>query len=172
MLSACSKASDNKEIQSQNNEVIENQSLENKQLSENDLKIIDKYNQVFTLVSEGEDDQFKQELERLLPEIVQIKNKKEREKNLMTSYLQLEMFEEAYELNQQRIIENPSLESFQCLLMKQLKRSKRDIEKCNQNVANHILMELSNSSDLNEEERATMKGIYYLYMLKQVMKVI
>ena len=139
-----------------------------KQLSEHDQKIIQKYNDSISMLMNEGQYSFKQKLTELLPEIKTIENTQERNLILMNIYLQLGDFEQAYLLNEQQLKKEVTShrQSFKCMLMQQLKYDKDELKQCYQLAAS----ELKKVIDQNPKEEKDLvilaQGEYYLYMFK------
>lgn len=163
-VTACSKASNEHTANVQDSP----QSVKT-ELSASDKKILDKYESITNEVVISSDDQeIKETLVPLIPEIKQVTAKKQREMALMNIYMLSSMYKEAYELNEQQIQEKPLPQRtmFRCTLLEKLNESKVKIQQCHEASAQLIQTELTKSVNKNDLQYKEVEFVYLTEMYK------
>ncbi|EHU2649441.1 hypothetical protein [Acinetobacter baumannii] len=143
LATGCSKASESTNAETEASTVQSQKA--SKKFSPEDQKIIDKYNKELEYLTLEEDEKFHARMKNLIPEINKISDKAEREKNLMNIYLVVGMNEEAYALNEKQLKEKPNDTArltFRCQLLTLQKKESTLINKCYDNVADVLKVEL------------------------------
>lgn len=117
-------------------------------LSIDDQTIIKKYKDTINNLNFREREHANKTMKDILPEIRKIKNDYERQKIEMQIYLATSMYQEAYDLNNKRMEEDPSTQRqfMKCELMKSLNLAQALIKSCHAKLAQDIHKELDNSS--------------------------
>lgn len=136
------------------------------QLSVNDKKIIENYNNVASnVITSGDENKIKNALTPLIPDIKNIEDKKQRERILMNVYLLLNMNKEAYILNEQQLKEKNTTSKlvFKCQLLKKLNEKQNTIQQCHEAAANAIKQDLS-ASQKNDPMYPFAEFSYFLEM--------
>ncbi|MFV5514564.1 hypothetical protein [Acinetobacter gerneri] len=144
-LAACNNSTDN--LQSNVVKKVDHQT-QKKQLSKHDQDIIEQYNQIMRSFADEDDKVVLTKLKNLIPEVKQIENSSSRNMIIMDIYLRLEMYQEAYDLNENELKNKPTILKLQykCMLMDKLHKDVISIQTCNQNAANTIKTMLDTTS--------------------------
>ncbi|MCU4639153.1 hypothetical protein [Acinetobacter courvalinii] len=161
---ACSKASNGHTANVQDS----SQSVRT-ELSASDKKILDKYESITNeVVISGDDQEIKEALVPLIPEIKQVSTKKQREMALMNIYMLSGMYKEAYELNEQQIQEKPlpQRKMFRCTLLEKLNEPKVQVQQCHEASAQLIQTELAKSVNKNGPQYKEAEFVYLTEMYK------
>ncbi|HAV2988541.1 hypothetical protein [Acinetobacter baumannii] len=140
LISACSNATDSsKNVEkASSEEVVKTVSLE-------DQKIIDKYESYFKYYREGNFEEFQSKMKEVLPEVSKISDKKKREFMQMNIYMTLQNYKDAYALNEKQLKEKPNDTArltFRCQLLTLQKKEATLINKCYDNLADVLKVEL------------------------------
>lgn len=126
LFSACGNASNKQLEQSTKSEV------KHAQPSKNDLMIADEYNKIMMNYNELRPSETLKKAKEFLPQIKKIQDDRLRNQILMNAYFQLSMFQEAYDLNEALLKENPTAfkQQVKCKLMENLGKSSVEINEC------------------------------------------
>jgi len=140
LTSACNNAKDSsKNIEKASSEPVV------KAVSAEDQKIIDKYESYFKYYREGNFEEFQKKMIEVLPEVSKISDKKKREFMQMNIYMTLQNYKDAYALNEKQLKEKPNDTArltFRCQLLILQKKEGTLINKCYDNVADVLKVEL------------------------------
>ncbi|MGB8808900.1 MAG: hypothetical protein WCD17_05975 [Acinetobacter calcoaceticus] len=140
LISACSNATDSaKNVEKASSEPVV------KAISAEDQKIIDKYESYFKYYREGNFEEFQKKMIEVLPEVSKISDKKKREFMQMNIYMTLQNYKDAYALNEKQLKEKPNDTArltFRCQLLTLQKKEGTLINKCYDNVADVLKVEL------------------------------
>lgn len=163
-LAACNNSSNN--LQTNVVEKVDHQT-QKKQLSKHDQDIIEQYNQIMRSFGDEDDKVVLTKLRNLIPEVKQIENSSKRNMIIMDIYLRLEMYQEAYDLNENELKDKPTILKLQykCMLMDKLHKDVISIQTCNQNAANKIKTMLDTTSK-EDKIYPYAQWAYYLTMYK------
>lgn len=163
-LAACNNSTDN--LQSNVVKKVDHQT-QKKQLSKHDQDIIEQYNQIMRSFADEDDKVVLTKLKNLIPEVKQIENSSSRNMIIMDIYLRLEMYQEAYDLNENKLKNKPTILKLQykCMLMDKLHKDVISIQTCNQNAANTIKTMLDTTSK-EDKMYPYAQWAYYISMYK------
>ncbi|WP_228714937.1 hypothetical protein [Acinetobacter pullicarnis] len=141
LSTSCSKAQDG----AFEKENIAKEQNDAPKITAEDQAIKDKYKELINELDLNDREVSNPRFRRFLSETEHIKNKYEREKIQMNIYLYLEMHQEAYDLNEKQLAENPSLvkQIIKCQLLELLNRKQDAIRSCNQKLAQYIKKNLN-----------------------------
>ncbi|MFP0265756.1 hypothetical protein [Acinetobacter pittii] len=163
-VTACSKASNEHTAKAEDKP----QSVK-VELSASDKKILNKYDRaVHEVIMTADEKEFKKALTPLIPELKQVTAKKQRELALMNVYMLTGMDKEAYELNEQQLLESPSPERamFRCTMLEKLKESKVKIQQCHEVSAKLLQTALAQSANKNDPQYKDVEFLYLTEMYK------
>ncbi|MCH4245168.1 hypothetical protein [Acinetobacter gerneri] len=163
-LAACNNSTDN--LQSNVVKKVDHQT-QKKQLSKHDQDIIEQYNQIMRSFGDEDNKVVLTKLKNLIPEVKQIENSSSRNMIIMDIYLRLEMYQEAYDLNENKLKNKPTILKLQykCMLMDKLHKDVISIQTCNQNAANTIKTMLDTTSK-EDKMYPYAQWAYYISMYK------
>lgn len=167
LVTGCNNASDSKKKETEVSSV--RPQMTSKKFSPEDQKIIDKYNKEVEDIPQEDEEKFHSRLKKLIPEVNQISDKTEREKKLMSIYLIVGMYNEAYTLNEQQLADKPSdpaLLLFKCHLLDLLKKDKNTVTQCYDNAAITFKNELDKPSIKSTPNYQRDKFTYLVMMIK------
>lgn len=140
LISACSNATNSsKDVDKAPKEAVI------KTVSAEDQKIIDKYESYFKYYREGNFEEFQNKIKEILPEVSTISDKKKREFMQMNIYMTLQNYNDAYALNEKQLKEKPNDTArltFRCQLLTLQKKEATLINKCYDNLADVLKVEL------------------------------
>ncbi|QHH99413.1 hypothetical protein [Acinetobacter dispersus] len=136
-----------------------------KKLNAKDQEIVNEYNQATDLITTGDVTGFHNQIKALIPQIKTISDDKQRNLILMNVYTQLEMNQDAFDLNEKLLKKNPSSDKqeFQCFLLKQLNK-KEDLPTCYETAAGLLKKELSHPEAKKDPDYPYSQWSYYFYM--------
>lgn len=144
---------------------VETEPMIQNKLSSKDQKIIDKYN---NYLKHSNEERFPTLMAEVLPELGKISDKNERENLQMETYLLLNMYEEAYDLNEKHLIEKPNfipLLVFKCQLLISLNKGQVQQQECHANAAKQIKIELD-KVDKSDSGYGQAQFTYFMEMYK------
>jgi len=148
LLSGCSNASDGTKQTE-----VKTEKPAPKALSVEDQKIIDKHNEYVQKYSMEDKEIFQKHMREILPDVDKITDKRKRELLQMNIYMILNDYEKAHALNDKQLAEKPNDTArltFRCQLLTLQKKESTLINKCYDNVADVLKVELDkpeNKSD-------------------------
>lgn len=144
---------------------VETEPMIQNTLSSKDQKIIDKYN---NYLNHSNEEKFPTLMAEVLPELGKISDKNERENLQMDTYLLLNMYEEAYDLNEKHLIEKPNFIPwlvFKCQLLNLLNKGQAQRQECHANAAKQIKIELD-KVDKKDSGYGQAQFTYFMEMYK------
>lgn len=134
-------------------------------LNPKDQAIINEYNQATNLITTGDVDGFQKQIKALIPKIKSISDEQQRNMILMNVYNQLDMTQEAFDLNEQLLKKSPShdKQEFKCFLLNRLDK-KEELPQCYEVAAKLIKNELDKPEIKNSSEYPYSEWSYYFFM--------
>ncbi|EKU56594.1 hypothetical protein ACINWC323_2594 [Acinetobacter sp. WC-323] len=162
-LLACNKPANS--IEPSDISTKQNHSEKVAKLNTKDQAIVNEYNQATDLITTGDLEGFQKQIKGLIPKIKSISDDKQRNKILMNIYTQLKMNQEALDLNEQLLKNNPSYDKqeFQCFLLKRLDKNE-GLPQCYETAAKLIKIELDKPEIKNSPEYPYSEWSYYFFM--------